>query len=93
MIQSFKSKETERLFDGRPVKGFAKELQKKALVRLMWLHRATLVEDLRVPPSNRLEALSGDLKGFHSIRVNRQFRILFRFEGGHAYDVALTDYH
>ncbi len=57
------------------------------------LRRAKTLEDLKVPPSNRLEALKGDLEGFYSIRINDQYRIIFRFENGDAYDVAIVDYH
>ncbi len=57
------------------------------------LRRAKTLEDLKAPPSNRLEALKGDLKGFYSIRINDQYRIIFRFEHGDAYDVAIVDYH
>ena len=57
------------------------------------LRRAKTLEDLKVPPSNRLEALKGDLEGFYSIRINDQYRIIFRFENGDAYDVAIVNYH
>ena len=93
MIQSFKDKETAKIFNGLLSKRFANDIQKKALVRLDWIDRARNLEDLKTPPSNHLEALIGDLKGFYSIRVNQQFRLIFRFEAGQAFDVALTDYH
>lgn len=62
-------------------------------MRLLQLDVATKLDDLRLPPSNRLEALKGDRKGFHSIRVNEQWRVCFRFEGGNALDVEIVDYH
>ena len=93
MIKSFRDKETEKIFRGKFSKRFARDLQKKTLQRMRRLDAADGPEDLRVPTSNRLEALSGDRKGYHSIRVNEQFRLVFRFDGGDVQDVELTDYH
>ncbi len=93
MIKSFADKITAQVFDGRVVKRIDAGLQKQALRRLRYLDAATQLDDLRVPPSNRLEALSGDRKGFYSIRVNDQWRIIFRWTDGHASDVAFLDYH
>lgn len=68
-------------------------LQRVALRKLRMLHRARSLDDLRVPPGNRLEALRGDRKGQHSIRINDQFRICFRWKAGDAFDVEIIDYH
>ncbi|MGQ0750351.1 MAG: type II toxin-antitoxin system RelE/ParE family toxin [Betaproteobacteria bacterium] len=68
-------------------------LDVRAAMRLTQLHAATRIDDLRLPPSNRLEALKGDRKGQWSIRINDQWRVCFRFEGGHALDVEIVDYH
>lgn len=93
MIKSFADKITEQLFDGRLIKRMDAGLQRQALRRLRYLDAAVQLEDLRVPPSNRLEALLGDRKGFYSIRVNDQWRLIFRWESGHAMDVEFLDYH
>jgi proteic killer suppression protein len=69
------------------------EIQERAFLRLRQLHAADLLADLRLPPSNRLESLSGDLKGFWSIRINQQWRLVFRWNDGNASDVKITDYH
>lgn len=69
------------------------EILERAAMRLRQLHAATAVGDLRFPPSNCLETLSGDRSGHYSIRINRQWRICFKFEGGHAYEVEIVDYH
>ena len=68
-------------------------IQRHALVKLLLVHAATTVEDLRVPPGNRLELLKGDRAGQFSVRVNQQWRVCFRFEQGDAYDVEICDYH
>ncbi len=70
-----------------------RDLARRAVRRLEYIEHATCLDDLRVPPSNRLHALRGDRRGQHAIRVNDQWRVCFRFEDGHAYDVELTDYH
>ena len=96
MIASFGDKPTEDLFHGRRtarVRRFPKDVARVALRKLDLLNAATSVLDLRSPPGNRLEALAGDLKGFHSIRVNDQWRIVFRWEGNDAHEVRLMDYH
>jgi proteic killer suppression protein len=69
------------------------EIQNRALVKLMLLDAAEAESDLRAPPANRLEKPQGDYEGFWSIRINAQWRIIFRFESGHAYEVRITDYH
>ena len=93
MIKSFADKTTEQIFDGVAVRRLDSGLQKQALRRLRYLDAAATLEDLRAPPSNRLEALLGDRKGFHSIRVNDQWRLVFRWDGGNAFDVGFVDYH
>jgi proteic killer suppression protein len=96
MIASFGDRQTEDLFHGRPtarVRRFPQEITRLALRKLEVLNAAASVLDLRAPPGNRLEALKGDLDGFHSIRVNDQWRIVFRWEGGNAHAVSLLDYH
>ena len=93
MIRSFKSASAQAIWDGRTVRGIPSDVQPAARRKLRMLHAAQNVQDLRAPPGNRLEALKGDRKGQHSIRVNDQWRICFRWEEGHAYDVEIVDYH
>ncbi len=92
MIQSFKSADAEALFAGKGVPRFA-NIRVVAERKLQMLHRAAKLDDLRIPPNNRLEALKGNRVGTYSIRVNDQWRLCFRFEGGHAFDVEIVDYH
>ena len=93
MIRSFKDATTKRIYNEGSLKGISKELLRAAKRKLMILNAAELVQDLRVPPGNRLEKLAGNYQGFYSIRVNDQFRICFRFENGYADDVEFVDYH
>jgi proteic killer suppression protein len=93
MIRSFRDKDSERLFHREPVKKFTAVLQRAALRKLALLNAAESLQDLRVPPGNRLEKLVGDRKGQHSIRINDQWRICFRWSAGDAHDVEITDYH
>ena len=93
MITSFKDRRTEQAFSGVAVKGFPADLLQVARRKLRMVHRAMVLNDLRVPPANHLEALKGDRAGQHSIRVNDQFRICFRWAEGNASDVEFTDYH
>jgi proteic killer suppression protein len=93
MIKSFRDRDTERLFQRYPVKKLGADVQRSALRKLRMLDAATVLEDLRVPPGNRLERLKGDRDGQHSIRINRQWRICFRWRSGDAYDVEIVDYH
>jgi len=93
MIKTFANKETQRLFVRGKLKRLPFELIKRATRRLEYINYATSLSDLRVPPSNRLHALKGDRKGQHSISINEQWRICFRFIDGDAYDVEITDYH
>ena len=93
MLKAFACVETERVFSGLRSRRLPPDIQQRALRKLRMLHAARMLDDLRIPPSNRLEALSGDRAGQHSIRVNDQWRIVFRWEDGEAYDVAIVDYH
>lgn len=92
MIRSFKCTHTKALFDGQAVARFV-NFSTVAERKLQMLHRAVIVEDLRVPPGNRLEALQGDRKGQHSIRINDQWRVCFVWVDGDATHVEIVDYH
>ena len=92
MIRSFKCTHTQALFDGETVARFV-NFRSVAERKLQMLHRAVIVEDLRMPPGNRLEALQGNRKGQHSIRINDQWRICFVWADGHATRVEIVDYH
>lgn len=93
MIRSFADKNTERLFQRERVKRFAGNLQRAALRKLAMLDAAESLEDLRVPPGNHLEKLTSDREGQHSIRINDQWRLCFRWIDGEAQDIEITDYH
>jgi toxin HigB-1 len=92
MISTFKCSDTEALFNGKRVARFV-NIQSVALRKLAMLNRAEKPEDLRVPPNNKLEQLKRNRVGQWSIRINDQWRVCFRFEGGHAYNVEIVDYH
>lgn len=93
MIRSFGDDDTERVASGYTVRRLPADIQRTAFRKLRYLRRATSLDDLRSPPGNRLEALSGDRWGSYSIRVNDEWRICFRWEKGDAHDVAIVDYH
>ena len=93
MIQSFRDKETARIWNREYSRRFPNDIQERALMKLQQLHAAGNLRDLSIPVSNQLEALKGDRKGELSIRINRQWRICFKWEGGHAWEVPITDYH
>ena len=93
MIQSFGDLETDGLFHQIRSRRLPPEIQKRALVKLLFIDAATTEADFQVPPSNRFEHLKGSLDGFCSIRINDQWRIQFRFTNGDAYDVSIVDYH
>lgn len=93
MIRSFADPDAERLFQRRRVKRLGPDIQRAALRKLAMLDAATTLDDLKAPPGNRLEALKGDRRGQHSIRVNDQWRIVFKWHDGGADDVAIVDYH
>lgn len=93
MIVSFNCKETEKLFRGRFSRKLPQNIQRVAARKLEQLHAATILDTLRVPPGNRLEALSGNRAGQHSIRINNQWRLCFIWRDGNAVDVEIVDYH
>lgn len=92
MIKSFRDKQTRRLWEGRKTKAVPPRLVEKAISKLTTIDVATSVEELRVPPSNRLHKLGGDRAGQWSISIDKQYRVCFRFDGD-AHDVEVTDYH
>lgn len=93
MIAGFADKDTEAVWLGERSRRLPGEIQQKARLKLRLIHAAVRLDDLRAPPGNRLEALAGDRRGQHSIRINEQWRICFRWIEGQAYDVAIVDYH
>jgi len=92
MIRSFRDIKTETLFNDQDVPRF-RAIERAARRKLLYLHQAQRLDELKVPPGNRLEALKGDRKGQHSIRINDQWRICFRWKNGDAFDVEIVDYH
>jgi proteic killer suppression protein len=92
VIKSFSDKDTEALFNDLPVRRL-QAIERQARRKLLYLHSARTLQDLSQPPGNRLEALKGDRKGQHSIRINDQSRICFKWHEGNAFDVEITDYH
>jgi len=93
VIKTFADKRAAALFRGHRLKGMPTDIQRRAQAKLALVDTAATVEDLRVPPGNRLEALQGDREGQHSIRVNSQWRICFVWKDGDAYKVEIVDYH
>lgn len=93
MLLSFGDKATQKIWKGERVKGLATEIQELARRKLRMINNAQDLEDLRIPPSNRLEKLGGKLKAYYSIRVNDQWRIIFKWNNGNAEQVELIDYH
>lgn len=93
MIRSFKDPEAEKLFGRERSRKLPQNIHRAALKKLLVLDAADDLADLRVPPGNRLEKLSGDRRGQHSIRINDQWRICFRWENGDAFEVEIADYH
>ena len=96
MIESFGNRLAEDLFldqNSRKTRAFPQSLRRVARRKLLYLHDAIDLNDLKVPPGNRLEALKGNKKGFHSIRINEQWRVVFRWQNGLAMDVEIVDYH
>ncbi len=93
MIKGFKDKEAEKLFHREPSPKLPQEIQRSALRKLRMLNRAMTLDDLRIPPGNRLEALKGDREGQYSIRINDQWRICFLWKDGEVFQVEIVDYH
>ena len=93
VIRTFANAETERFFATGKSRRLPTKILKRAAMRMSQVHAATRIEDLRLPPSNQLEKLSGDRNGQWSIRINGQWRVCLRFEGGHAFEVEIADYH
>ena len=93
MIQSFGDKATESLFKREKVKTFPPSLLQRARNKLLIIHAAAGENDLNIPPGNRFEKLKGDKKGLCSLRINEQWRVVFKWVNGNAYDVTITDYH
>ena len=93
MISTFKNKETKSIFDGKVSTRYPTDIQHIARRKLRMIAAAKNVNDLRIPPGNHLEELHGNLEGYYSIRINIQWRIIFKFERGDAYEVEIIDYH
>jgi proteic killer suppression protein len=93
VIRGFKDRETEKLFNREYSRRFPVDIQRAALRKLRMLHRSRTLDDLKIPPGNRLENLKGERKGQMSIRINDQWRICFKWLNNDAYDVEITDYH
>jgi len=93
MIISFGSKETRKIWEGERLKGFSTDLQEITRRKLRMLNNSQTTSDLQIPPSNRLEKLKGNLKDYYSIRINSQWRIIFKWNNGNALEVKIVDYH
>jgi proteic killer suppression protein len=93
VIRSFRDRDSERLFHRQPVKKLGSDVQRLALRKLRQLDAAVALDDLRIPPGNRLEKLRGDRAGQYSVRINDQWRICFRWAAPDAHDVEIVDYH
>ena len=93
MIKTFADKRTAALFAGYSVKGISNQIQRRARAKLLAVDAAKQLDDLRIPPGNRLEALHGDRREEHSIRINDQWRICFEWRAGTAWNVEVVDYH
>lgn len=93
MIKSFRSKDTEKLFFTGKSQKIPVEIIKTSLRKLDYLNASKTLNDMKVPPGNKLEQLKGNLSGKYSIRINEKYRMVFNFEDGNAYDVEITDYH
>jgi toxin HigB-1 len=93
VIQNFTCKETAKIFSGIYSRKFPADIQPRTLVKLEQIANATAIDQLHIPPSNHLEQLSGKLKHYSSIRINKQWRIIFQWQDNHATNVQITDYH
>jgi len=93
VIKTFNCKETEKIFNRKLSRKFPQNIQRVALRKLRMINRAEILNDLKVPPANRLEALRGNRKGQYSIRINDQWRICFKWKDGEVHNVEIVDYH
>lgn len=93
MLSSFGDKDTKKIWEGERVKGFSTEIQETARRKLRMLNNSQDLTDLLIPPSNKLEKLKGNFKEFYSIRINDQWRIIFKWNNGNAEEVKIIDYH
>jgi len=93
VIKPFADRDTRRLFEGESARRFPSEIRDRARLKLAQLHAATTLEFMMLPPSNRLEKWKGDRKGQHSVRINQQWRLCFKWRDGNAFDVEIADYH
>ena len=93
MIKSFRCRDTQVLFNRERVRKFGADVERAAFRKLLMIDAASVLDSLKIPPGNRLEALKGDRKGQHSIRINAQWRVCFVWRDGHAYEVEIVDYH
>jgi proteic killer suppression protein len=93
VIRSFGDKQTEKVYQGERSRTPPPAIQSRANMKLFCIDQASQLEQLKLPPSNRLESLAGNLRGFWSIRINQQWRIVFRWSDGDAYEVRIADYH
>ena len=93
MIKTFKCKETEKIFNGRFSAKLPQDIQRMTVIKLKMLHAASILDTLRIPPSNHLEALHYDREGQHCIRINKQWRLCFVWHDNDAFDVEIVDYH
>jgi toxin HigB-1 len=93
VIRSFADKEAEKIWEGTPSRRLPGDIQSVARRKLRMLNNAATLDDLRIPPANRLEALKGNRKGQHSVRINDQWRVCFQWKSGDAFDVQIVDYH
>ena len=93
MIKSFGDKETDKVWNGTRSRKLPNEIQEIGRRKLRMLNNSQDIQDLKIPPSNRLEKLGGKLKAYHSIRINNQWRIMFKWKSGNAFEVEIIDYH
>ncbi|HKL36642.1 MAG TPA: type II toxin-antitoxin system RelE/ParE family toxin [Salegentibacter sp.] len=93
MIRSFADKEAEKIWNGTQSKKLPASIQNVARRKLRMINNAQNINDLRIPPANHLEKLSGNLEGFHSIRINKQWRVIFKWENDNALEIQIVDYH
>ena len=93
MIKSFGDKETGKVWNREYSKKLPNDIQERALMKMQQLHASGDLKDLSIPASNQIETLKGDRKGAYSIRINKQWRICFKWKDGHAFDVEIADYH